>query len=282
MVTKQPHVSIVLVNWNGLDDTLHCLRSLRGLDYPDFDVVVVDNGSTDGSVDAIRSAASEVQVLEAGGNLGFAGGCNCGISDSLRRAGDYVWLLNPDTVVEPGALKAIVQGAQADPAIAIVGSVIRSINAPEEILAWGGGRVGMLSGRIAHGTGPGRIDYITGASMLVRVSVLREVGLFDERFFMYAEDADLCLRARRAGYRIAVAEESVVYHRESASLPGKNATRDRLHSESLTRFFRKHAPVPFIPILSALAARTAKRLLAGRPKNAWAIVEGVLRGLRQR
>jgi len=128
-----PLVFIIVLNWNGKDDTLECLGSLQQLDYPNFETVVVDNGSTDGSEDVIRSAFPSVNFIQTGRNLGYAGGNNVGIKHALSHGADYVWLLNNDTTVDPNALTALVETAQADPKIAVVGSKIFYYDQPDVI-----------------------------------------------------------------------------------------------------------------------------------------------------
>ncbi len=143
-----PRVCIVTLNWRGIEDTLGCLESLRQLAYPNFQVVVVDNGSGDDSVVRIADRYPEVDLVETGANLGFAGGCNVGIRRALERGADYLWLLNSDTWVDADALTAMVELAERDPALGAVGSVICDQAVPERVLAWGGG--GSICAAAAH------------------------------------------------------------------------------------------------------------------------------------
>src|ERR1700747_2146681 len=113
-------VEIVVLNWNGWRDTVQCLTSLRRLSYDDFRIIVVDNGSTDDSVQQIRQKFPDVSIIEAGANLGFAGGCNLGIRHAIRDETEYLWLLNNDTTVDSRALGAMVERAEVDPKIGAV------------------------------------------------------------------------------------------------------------------------------------------------------------------
>ena len=274
----KPRVYIVVLNWNGWRDTLTCLASLGRLTYPSYQVVVVDNGSTDESVHRIRDAYPHVVLLETGRNLGFSGGNNVGIRYALERGADYLWLLNNDTKADPHALTAMVEVAERDPKIGAVGSVLYYMDQPERVQAWGGGRVNMWWGVARHFTTPvpaERIHYITGASLLIRREGLEEVGLLDEEFFMYWEDADLGFRLRKAGWKLAVASNARVWHKETASLGKKSPILDEYFNASAVRFFRRHAPLPALPLLAGVGGRLLKRVL-GRD---WERVRAVWRGV---
>jgi GT2 family glycosyltransferase len=213
-----PRVEIILLNWNGYVDTTNCLRSLSKLDYQNYGIIVVDNGSTDDSVTEIKKAFPSQRISETGSNLGFSGGCNFGIRDALSRDADYIWLLNNDTLVEPKALAHMVDIANSGSGIGAIGSVIYDMDKKDRIQVWGGGRICRWTGRSRHCLGPCEVDYITGASMLLARQALEDVGLLDESYFMYWEDADLCVRLRRSGYKLLVATKSHLYHRESSSV----------------------------------------------------------------
>src|SRR5260370_23149874 len=179
---RRRRVDVLLLNWNGWRDTVECLRSLEKLSYPDFSVVVIDNGSTDDSVAQIRGAFPAVTIVEAGKNLGFAGGCNLGITYALRGGAEYVWLLNNDTKVDACALRAMIETAEADPRIGAVGSAIYSMAEPERLQAWGGGYVNFWLGRSRHFVNPvgdEHIQFLTAASLLLRRSVVEAICLID-------------------------------------------------------------------------------------------------------
>jgi len=259
-----PDVIILLLNWNGWRDTVKCLNSLKGLDYPSFQVVVVDNASTDNSLAQIRAAFPSLVIIEAGRNLGFAGGCNLGIKFALREEAQYVWLLNNDTEVDPQSLRGLVETAEADPDIGAVGSAIYSMTSPEQLQAWGGGYVNFWLGRSGHFTVPvddERLHFISGASLLIPRRAVESLGLLDECFFMYWEDADYCFRLRRAGWRLAVAAESKIWHKEQGSVGKNTVLLDGFFNRSATRFFARHAPMPFISIWSGMGLRILKRVI---------------------
>jgi len=258
-------VCIIVLNWNGWQDTLACLASLGQLGYGDCYTVVVDNASTDGSVEHIREAFPALKILQSGANLGFGGGCNVGIRLALDQGAEYVWLVNSDATVDRGALTALVEVADRDAHLGAVGSVLYEVDDPSRVQLWGGGRINLWLGRSTHCLAPGRIDFVSGASMLLRTAALREVGLFDaERFFMYWEDTDLAFRLRKAGWGLAVAAGSKVWHRQSASLGLGSPQLDAYAARSCFRFLQRHAPVPAVSVTLALLRMLAKRVLVGR------------------
>jgi GT2 family glycosyltransferase len=267
-----PRVQIVILNWNGFQDTIGCLASVFALDYPDFRVVVCDNGSSDGSLGRIREWADRGEsvttgevdcglpsipvsrdpiryieydrvsaerggnagndaplvLIRTGGNLGFTGGNNVGLRYVLARGhAGYVWLLNNDTIVDPGALRELVAVATSDSRLAAVGGTLLEYDQPDVIQDIGGANFshwhGMIT-RIGHGRSaraprpvPERLDYISGGCMLVRTSVLPTIGLLDERFFIYGEDTDWCLRMRAAGFALAYAPGANIWHKSGGS-----------------------------------------------------------------
>jgi GT2 family glycosyltransferase len=272
----EPLVYVLVLNWNNWKDTNKCLASLQGLAYTAWKVIVVDNGSTDGSVHHIRDEHPAVEVLELEKNGGFAKGNNAGIRRALERKADYVWLLNNDTTVSPDALRALVTKAESHPRLGALGSAIYSMAEPDRLQVWGGGRVNFWLGRSRHFVEPlpdQKIEFLTGASLFLRRSALEAVGLLDEGFFMYWEDADYCFRLRRAGWGAAVAGDSRVWHKEQGSVGKKSVLLDAYFNKSAKRFFARHAPLPLIPIWTGITLRVAKRLILGdweRARAVWA------------
>lgn len=258
-------VAIVVLNWNGWRDTLRCVASLRSLQGVAAQILVVDNGSTDGSVSRLRQQLPDLVLLESGANLGFGGGCNIGIRYAQQAGAEFIWLINNDAEVAPDTLSALLGVAQADPRLGAVGSVIYEGDATDRVQVWGGGSVNLWLGTSRHRRAPGSIDFVSGASMLLRSRALHEVGLFDaQRFFMYWEDTDLGFRLRRAGWALGVATQSRVWHRESSSLGQGSVPWDRHSVQSGVRFLRKHAPVPALSIALMLARLVIKRCALGR------------------
>lgn len=280
-----PLVCIVILNWRGADDTLACVASLRRLGYANFRILVLDNGSGDDSVTRIGEACPDLDLVETGANLGFAGGCNVGIRRALALGADYVWLLNSDARAEPGALAAMVDLAETDPGVGAVGSLICDLADPERVLAWGGGRVDLRFGRPSHTVAPvadAELDYLTGASLLLRARALEDVGLLDEGYFLYWEEADLCYRLREGGWRLAVAPGSRILHRAPESTQRRLRQKDRHFNQSAVRFLFRYAKHPWAAVLTGGSLRFAKRLLRGEFGRARAVARGLVGGLRQR
>ncbi|MBP9904739.1 MAG: glycosyltransferase family 2 protein [Rhodoferax sp.] len=268
-------VGVVVLNWNGWRDTLACLASLQKLDYPDFDLIVVDNGSTDDSVQHILAHQPAVTLLQTGANLGFGGGCNVGIRYALGVGADYIWLINSDATVAVGALSALVTVAQGNPSLGAVGSLLFDAGGVDRIQLWGGGRVNLWTGRSHHQRVPAALDFVSGASMLLRREALQQVGLFDDRsFFMYWEDTDLGARLRQAGWLLGVAEQSRVWHKQSASLGRGSPLLDQYFTRSALRFFRKHAPIPWVPTVSLMVMMLLKRVFCADSQRACAVLKG--------
>ena len=268
-------VGIVVLNWNGWQDTLACVASLQTLTYGNFEILVVDNGSTDDSVEQIKEAFPTETLLQTGVNLGFGGGCNVGIRHALALGLDYVWLINSDATVDPGALAALVRVAEQNQALGSVGSVLYEADLPSQVQLWGGGRVNLWLGRSNHCVVPGPVSFISGASMLLRRVALEQVGLFDEAsFFMYWEDTDLGYRLRQAGWQLAVADDSHIWHKQSASLGLGNPLLDAYATRSCVRFLRLHAPIPTISVTLMLVRMVVKRILIGRLDRLMAVLRG--------
>lgn len=272
-------VYVVVLNWNGWRDTLKCIESLYLSDYGNFQLVVVDNASTDESISRISQEYPEVLVLQSPENKGYSGGNNIGIKHALAHGADYVWVLNNDTTVKSNCLSRMVDVARSDPEVGAVGSIILQQGGSEKIQAWGGGNVDFIFGRSFHATSESDIDYITGASILIAKSALQDVGLFDENsFFMYWEDADLGFRLKKSGWIIKVAGGAIVYHKVSASIGVGSPEMIKYFNCSSVKFFQRHAAMPYIPILIGGAARMAKQLLRGNVHNLKMVYSGMKQG----
>jgi GT2 family glycosyltransferase len=237
---SEPKVYIIILNWNGWQDTLECLASVVKLNYPNYQVVVVDNGSTDDSVRQIKEwvavqGAKHIVLIETGQNLGYAGGNNAGLRYALERGGlDYAWVLNNDTTVDPGALAALVAKMRRENDRVICGSVLLHYEEPLKIWALGG-RYDRWFAQGWHIGGdkqydPGqtaqylkiarRIDYVVGASVFVARHFLTEIGLMSEDYFLFFEELDWAVRAK-GRYRLALAPDSLVYHKGGSSVKKK-------------------------------------------------------------
>lgn len=218
----EPHVAIVILNWNGKEDVLRCLSTLSRIRYSNWSAAVVDNASSDGSVTAIREHFPQQRVLVMEKNLGFCGGNNRGIADALARGADYVLLLNNDTELHPDLLTELVRVAESDPQIGAVGA--KNILLEDHRIVWGAygairyhrDLVELVGSRVPDSpslTCIKDVDWVIGNGMMLRRAAVERVGGFDENFFGYHEDVDWCVRARKAGFRIVYNGYAVIYHR---------------------------------------------------------------------
>ena len=273
----RPGVAVILVNWRGLDDTMACLAAIGALEAPRPLTVVIENGSGDASAAALRAAPNLDILIESPVNLGFGGGCNLGIARARDAGMRFVWLLNNDARPEPGALSALLEAARADPSLGAVGSMMHETADPELVEGYNGGVVNFYTGQGRRSRNAQEIQFLSGASLLLRLDALASIGDFDDRFFLYWEDADLCFRLRAAGWRLAIAENSHVRHAVASST--RKAGRDaiRYFNDGAIRFYRRHAPVSLIPILANFLYRFLGQLHAGEFANAFTILLITLR-----
>jgi GT2 family glycosyltransferase len=280
-----PTVYCVLVNWNGWADTAACLRSLAVQNYAPLQVVVMDNGSKDHSVANIRAEFPAITVIEAGSNLGFACGSNVGIRHAVAQGADFVWLLNNVTLAPPDTCSKLVRKALANPHAGLIGSVLYRMDHPAEVQAWGGGELHTILGRSSHALAPftpGPKSYLTFASVLIPRAVLERVGVLYEGYFMYWDDADYALRVTRAGYGLAVAEDTAILHKEGGSAEARSPVIDRYSVAAGMHFLRRHSPVAPVSMTIFVAVKLASRAAKGRWKNARAVLAAVGDYRRQR
>lgn len=251
MTVRLPRIGVVLLNWNGLVHLRECLPSVLASDYPEFVVVVVDNGSRDGSVAWLRAHHPGVTLVALPSNLRFAGGNNAGAQAALAAGVDVVLLLNNDTVVDRGLLTALGGAFAADPRLAIAGPRICYWDDPTRIW-YGGGKLSLGLAHIAHrairasvdaGRDPaGATAWVTGCALAVRAELWRAMEGLDEAFYIYGEDVDFCLRARAAGAGIAYVPEGRLQHKVSASVGGHASAFKVYHKSRATRMLlRRHA-----------------------------------------
>jgi GT2 family glycosyltransferase len=259
-----PLVSLIIVNWNGKRLLGECLDSVFAQSFRDFEVIVVDNGSQDGSVEFIRGRYREAKVVALPENLGFAGGNNAGIQIA---SGKFVALLNNDTKVDPAWLENLVKEAETGPpTIGMWACKILSYDSPESI-----DTVGLLIYPDGLGRGKGRLDrdqgqydqkgealFPSGCAGLYRMAMLGQIGLFDEAFFAYADDVDLGLRARLAGWGCVYVPSARVYHKYSSSSSAYSPLKAFLVERNRIWVLLKYYPVELILISPYF---TLKRLL---------------------
>jgi GT2 family glycosyltransferase len=247
---------IVVLSWNGREDTLACLASLRRLADDDVAVVCVDNGSTDGSAAAVREAFPDVTLIENGRNLGFAGGNNVGVAHALAHDAAWVVLVNNDATLAPDAIERLRAAAARHPdAGALAGKVLFA--APDERVWFAGQRVSLTLGYSGRPRGHGRpdapayrreeeTDRAVGAFMAVSREAVAAAGAMDDALFLYVEDVDWCVRIRLAGFAIWFVPDAVARHRVSAASGGEGASPTALYygARNTVVVCERHRPLP--------------------------------------
>jgi GT2 family glycosyltransferase len=224
--SKQPQITIVVVTYKGLNDTLECIESLSRLTYKNWRLVVVDQNSRDGTPQAVRAKYPWVDVVENPVNDGFTGGNNLGMREALKSPADYLFLLNNDTIIEPELLDKLIIPMENDPKIGIIGPTQLYYKNPG-IVCWAGSRLDWrgrpcMGSENANDVPLETLDmrmretgYVHGCAMLIRRAVLERVGLLDDRFFIYFEECDLCARASRAGWKLMYLPTAKLWHKVS-------------------------------------------------------------------
>lgn len=308
-------VAVIVLNWNGWADTTACLESIYASEFDDFGVVVCDNRSSDDSWVRLQEWArstrlrgrplrtlevdrtsplpntteivsADLILLQTGANLGFAGGNNVGLR-LVVEAGvcEYVWLLNNDTKVAPTTMRALVDRMRADPRLGAVGGTMLGFDDGEEQEAGGlssswNGMSRRLDSRgmdESATTSHGPLEYISGGCLLARAEVVRCIGLLDERFFMYCEDADWGIRMRQAGYGLALERTAVLWHKAGASTGHRSPLHDYLIAKSTLLLVQKHHPAR-LPV--AFAYSIYRVLLPKVVRLQWRRFTSVLRAYR--
>ncbi|MEX0682113.1 MAG: glycosyltransferase family 2 protein [Dehalococcoidia bacterium] len=247
-MTTPPSVTIVILNWNGLADTRECLQSLQAVDYGAFRAIVVDNGSRNDEAGKLEAEfGSFLEVLRLSKNRGFAGGANAGIRRALEADGDYVLLLNNDTVVAPTFLQMMIDAARELPDLAAACPRTNFYDRPRVIYSTGGEvsiwrAVATQVGRGEEDTGQydrvKRRDYADGVCMLIPRSAIEKVGLLDEQYFAYWEETDWCIRARAYGLHCYYVPLARIWHKASRSQK-PDARFDYLYRRNALLFARK-------------------------------------------
>jgi GT2 family glycosyltransferase len=266
---KTHKVSIILVNFNSGNHLPECFTSLKNLEYLDFEIILVDNGSTDGSVEEVLNNFSDIKILCSEENLGFSSASNIG---AQYASGEILAFLNPDTVVSPGWLNELLL-ALNDPFCGLV--------TPQILLLANPGRINTC-GNLVHFTGmpscngfmkkKGEMEKIelvssvSGAAFIIKKEVFEKIGGFDDSFFLYAEDTDLSWRAKLAGYKSVYMPKSIIYHHYNQHFnPAKYYHLERNRYQILLKCFRWKTLFILLPSLITTEIITwAYALLSGR------------------
>ena len=287
--TPRPLVYLVILTWNQRETILECLVSATRMTYPNFRIVVVDNGSTDGTAETIKARFPNVEVVVNERNLGYPGGCNVGLRYALEQGAEYIFAINNDVSVDPAILDELMR--ETAPDVGILTPKIYFAGDPKRIWSVGGRRNRLtleMNHRGDHELDQGQWDqvlerdYLIGCAHLFSRSLLEEIGLLDAGYFLYYDDLDICIRAQQAGYRLLMAPQAHMWHKVADSSGGVDTPRERYYmARSNVRFLRKHARgwqwLFVIPYRTTSAIKTLLRLAWHRR---WDSARAYLRGLR--
>jgi len=263
---EHPSVAIIVINWNNYFYTSGCLDSLRQIDYPNYKVIVVDNGSHDGSDVQLEAIYPEILLLRNENNKGFTGGNNRGIEWALNNGFEYLMLLNNDTEVEPDFLSELIRGIEGDPTIGAIQPKFYFLSNKELVWNAGGKIIKSLGVVLTVGVNnksnqnletSGETAWITGCGFLVRSSIIKKIGGLNERFFMYYEDVDWSLKIKSLGYKLWYCPSSIVYHEAGVSnkseVGKEGVLNPQVHyfaARNNLLLLRKYTPWYFIPTVT--------------------------------
>jgi len=259
---KLRSVNLFVLNWNGRDLTLDCLSSLEKITYPNVKVYVIDNGSSDNSVTAIRNQFPDYEIIELPENYGFARGNNAGF-ELVKQKADYTIFLNNDTIVDPNFVEPLINAMESNSTVKQ--STPKIFYADNLDSIWfGGGKVNLWAGWIRHlgirqkdsmqFSFDRNVDYATGCCVCMRTVDFESIGMFDESFLMYGEDVDLSLRFRKQGGQILFVPESKIWHKVSSSIGTQFSIRKwKRKNIGKIKIVTKHVHPAQLPIVMPLA-----------------------------
>ena len=259
---KLRSVNLFVLNWNGRDLTLDCLSSLEKITYPNVKVYVIDNGSSDNSVTAIRNQFPDYEIIGLPENYGFARGNNAGF-ELVKQKADYTIFLNNDTIVDPDFVEPLINAMESNSTVKQ--STPKIFYADNLDYIWfGGGKVSLWAGWIRHlgfrqkdsmqFSFDRNVDYATGCCVCMRTVDFESIGMFDESFLMYGEDVDLSLRFRKQGGQILFVPESKIWHKVSSSIGTQFSIRKwKRKNIGKMKLVTKHVHPAQLPIVMPLA-----------------------------
>lgn len=259
---KLRSVNLFVLNWNGRDLTLDCLSSLEKITYPNVKIYVIDNGSSDNSVTAIRNQFPDYEIIGLPENYGFARGNNAGF-ELVKQKADYTIFLNNDTIVDPNFVEPLINAMESNSTVKQ--STPKIFYADNLDYIWfGGGKVSLWAGWIRHlgirqkdsiqFSFNRNVDYATGCCVCMRTVDFESIGMFDESFLMYGEDVDLSLRFRKQGGQILFVPESKIWHKVSSSIGTQFSIRKwKRKNIGKMKLVTKHVHPAQLPIVMPLA-----------------------------
>jgi GT2 family glycosyltransferase len=269
-----PDISVIVLNWNNAAVTARCLRGVFRLDGGPFQVVLVDNGSTDDSCQTLARRFPSIEIVKLPTNLGYGGGNNQGLRHVLKGTPGYVLILNNDVLPAKDMVTRLARALEADPRTAMVGPKIlcakpaHTVFSAGSFVEWTRGDVrhqGMFESLEAWPDQDGiqQVDFLAGCGMLVRGSFIREAGFLDEEYFLNFEDVEWGIRAWRAGYRVGLVSGARLWHNVSDTLGLASPANTYYMTRNALRFFRSHskAGLRWLPV-SCILLRTFRTVFA--------------------
>lgn len=291
MTGPVPRVAAIVVNYNGFAITAEALASLRRMDYPHFDLVVVDNGSTDDSAARVAAAFPELPQERVAINRGSASGYAHGLRWAFAEGYDYALLLNNDIEVEPDMLSRLVEVAESDPNIGCAGPKCYYHGQRRHL--WSAGGILQYRESITRERGyrqldrgqyetDADVDYVNGCAILIKRAAAEAAGSWDPAFFICVDDADFCTRVRARGFRCVYAHAAVLYHRVAFSTGGYTPDRNFQFGRSSAIYVRRYAsPWQRLRYFAFVAAACGAAFLRELPRGNQAAVFAKLRGIRE-
>lgn len=292
----QPLVFIVILNTNRRDDTLACLDSLSKSIYQNLRILVLDNKSTDGSVEAIQSAFPNVQIINLSQNLGYAGNNNIGIEEAIKRGADWILVLNEDTILDPCCMEELIKVGESDPKIGILGPMVYHYDEPAVIQSAGGllgkywqsQHLGQNEADRGQFKDPHQVEWISGCAILVRKSAIEQAGMLDANFFIYWEETEWCIRISRSGWKIVQVPAAKIWHKgvQRNYQPKPSFTYYGTRNHLLT-LMKHNAPLAvrlfaWLQIIRTLISWTIKPKWRDKRKHRNAMWKGVVDFLHRR
>jgi GT2 family glycosyltransferase len=276
-------VAVVIVNWQRPQDTIHCVRSVMDSDYSDIHIIVVDNGSDDGSADKIKEAFPGINLISLPDNLGFTGGYNQGIVHAMKESAPYIFLINNDTVIEIGTIRLLVNSSWdvAVPKITYF---------DDQNLIWAAGArwrnfppaIKMIGYQKPDGNkfnNPVPLDYTTGCALMIKKKVLAVVNGFDPQYVNYMEDYDFSYRVRDSGFSMGYVPEARVLHKVSQSLGLSSPQRWYYMGRNTVLFYHKDNRFPNYVLWGALGWILIREFLLGNTSHLPSFWKGMKEGL---
>ena len=230
-VSVAPRVAVLIIAWNRVDEIVTCLESFSCVDYPNYEVIVIDNASEDATVPTVRERFPWVTLIANDKNLGYVGGSNEGFGYAMEHGADYVFVLNQDTKMTPSVLRELVDVMESDPKVAAAGA--KNLLMENPALTWG--RYGVITwgpmlvytvGRFTSDysePSPKDVEWLIGNGLMISRAALQDVGIFDKEFFHLNEDVEWCTRARHKGYRIVYVDRAAILHKGSSTGDARKA-----------------------------------------------------------